>query len=94
VAWCPLAQAKALLDEEPVRAAAEQHDVSPAQVVLRWHFQLGSVPIPLSAVPEHQSANTDIFDFELSEDEMAAITGLGREDGRLWGADPDTHYEM
>ena len=85
-----------LFDEEPVRkAAAEAHGVSPAQVVLRWHFQLGSVPIPKSAAPEaHQLQNADIFGFELSDDEVAAITALGREDGRLFDGDPNEHYEM
>jgi 2,5-diketo-D-gluconate reductase A len=94
VAWSPLAKAKALFEEDAVRGAAEAHAVSPAQVVLRWHFQLGAVPIPKSSVPEHQVANADIFDFELSEDEMGAITSLGRADGRLFNGDPDEHYEM
>ncbi|HEX2895058.1 MAG TPA: aldo/keto reductase [Marmoricola sp.] len=94
VAWSPLAKAKALFEEEPVRNASEQHGVSPAQVVLRWHFQLGSVPIPKSTVPEHQQLNANIFDFELSDDEMDAITGLGRPDGRLFDGDPNVHYEM
>ena len=94
VAWSPLAKAKALFEEEPVRAAAEAHGVSPAQAVLRWHFQLGAVPIPKSTVPDHQVSNADIFGFELSDDEVDAITALGREDGRLFGGDPDEHYEM
>jgi diketogulonate reductase-like aldo/keto reductase len=94
VAWSPLAKAKALFEEEPVRAAAAAHGVSPAQVVLRWHFQLGAVPIPKSTVPEHQVANADIFEFTLSDDEVAAITALGRHDGRLFNGDPDVHYEM
>jgi diketogulonate reductase-like aldo/keto reductase len=94
VAWSPLAKAGALFEEEPVRAAAERHGVSPAQVVLRWHFELGSVPIPKSTVTEHQRSNGDIFDFELTDDEVAAISGLGRPDGRLFGGDPDEHYEM
>jgi 2,5-diketo-D-gluconate reductase A len=94
VAWSPLAKAKALFEEEPVQQAAAAHGVSPAQVVLRWHFQLGAVPIPKSSAPERQLTNGDIFDFELSDDEMAAITALGRPDGRLFDADPDEHYEM
>lgn len=94
VAWSPLGKANEVLEEAPVRAAAEAHGVSPAQVVLRWHFQLGSVPIPLSTDPGHQAANADIFGFELSRDELDAISALGREDGRLFGGDPDEHYEM
>ncbi len=93
-AWSPLAKGGALFEEEPIRAAAEAHDVSPAQVVLRWHFQLGSVPLPRSADPARQEANTDIFGFELDEDEMAAIGGLGSPDGRLWDGDPNEHFEM
>jgi 2,5-diketo-D-gluconate reductase A len=77
-----------------VRAAAERHAVSPAQVVLRWHFELGSVPIPKSTVPEHQLTNGDIFGFELTDDEVAAISALGRDDGRLFDGDPNEHYEM
>jgi 2,5-diketo-D-gluconate reductase A len=94
VAWSPLAKAGALFEEEPVRAAAERHAVSPAQVVLRWHFELGSVPIPKSTVPEHQLTNGDIFGFELTDDEVAAISALGRDDGRLFDGDPNEHYEM
>ncbi|MCW2856294.1 MAG: aldo/keto reductase [Marmoricola sp.] len=94
VAWSPLAKAKALFEEDAVRNAAESHGVSPAQVVLRWHFQLGSVPIPKSTVAAHQLANGDIFEFELSDDEVAAISALGREDGRLFDGDPNEHYEM
>jgi 2,5-diketo-D-gluconate reductase A len=94
VAWSPLAKAKALFEEDAVRSAAEAHGVSPAQVVLRWHFQLGSVPIPKSTQPDHQYANGDVFEFELSDDEVDAITALGREDGRLFDGDPNEHYEM
>ncbi|MFL6022227.1 MAG: aldo/keto reductase, partial [Marmoricola sp.] len=94
VAWSPLAKAKALFEEDVVRNAAEAHGVSPAQVVLRWHFQLGSVPIPKSTISDHQLANGDIFEFELSDEQVDAISGLGREDGRLFGGDPDEHYEM
>jgi diketogulonate reductase-like aldo/keto reductase len=52
------------------------------------------VPIPKSANPERQRQNLDVFGFELSDDEVGAITGLGRADGRRFGGDPDTHEEM
>ncbi|HEY4270326.1 MAG TPA: aldo/keto reductase [Galbitalea sp.] len=94
VAWSPLARAKGLFEEDAVRNAAESHGVSPAQVVLRWHFQLGSVPIPKATNAEHQLSNGDVFEFELSDDEVDAITALGREDGRLFDGDPNEHYEM
>ncbi|MCZ4498230.1 MAG: 2,5-diketo-D-gluconic acid reductase [Marmoricola sp.] len=94
VAWSPLARAKGLFEEDAVRNAAEAHGVSPAQIVLRWHFQLGSVPIPKATNTEHQLANGDIFEFELSDEQVDAITALGREDGRLFDGDPNEHYEM
>jgi 2,5-diketo-D-gluconate reductase A len=92
--WSPLGKRQAPFAEPAVAAAAEAHDVTPGQVILRWQVQLGSVPIPKSATPERQRANLDVFGFELSEAEMAAITALGRADGRLFGGDPDTHEEM
>ncbi|RNL65719.1 aldo/keto reductase [Nocardioides marmoriginsengisoli] len=94
IAWSPLARAKGLFEEDAVRNAAEAHGVSPAQVVLRWHFQLGSVPIPKATAPDHQLTNGDIFEFELSDEQVDAITALGREDGRLFDGDPNEHYEM
>ena len=94
--WSPLGRAKqdGPVGSEAVVSAAEAHGVEPAQVVLRWHVQLCSIPLPKSASPERQRSNLGVFGFELSEDEMAAITALGRPDGRLFGADPDTHEEM
>jgi 2,5-diketo-D-gluconate reductase A len=56
--------------------------------------QLGCVPIPKSATPERQRTNLDVFGFELSQDEVDAITALGRPNGRLFGGDPDVHEEM
>jgi diketogulonate reductase-like aldo/keto reductase len=93
-AWSPLGKRKAPFEEPAVARAAEQPGVTPAQVILRWHVQLGTVPIPKSATPERQRQNLDVFGFELSADEMAAITALGRPDGRLFGGDPETHEEM
>jgi 2,5-diketo-D-gluconate reductase A len=74
-AWSPLAQGRALEDETIVRIA-ERHDRTPAQAILRWHLQLGNVVIPKSATPERIRENADVFDFELSGEEMAAIAGL------------------
>ncbi|WP_426738524.1 aldo/keto reductase [Plantibacter sp. 2H11-2] len=93
-AWSPLGKAQASFAEEPVAAAAAAHDVSPAQVVLRWHHQRGVLPIPKSASPERQRTNIDVFGFELSDTEVQAITALGRTDGRLFDGDPNTHEEM
>mgnify|MGYP002654000942 FL=1 len=72
---------------------AAAHGVTPAQAILRWHLQRGVLPIPKSATPERQRANIDLFDFSLTDDEVAAITDLSRPDGRLFGGDPDHHEE-
>jgi diketogulonate reductase-like aldo/keto reductase len=93
-AWSPLGKRQAPFSEPPVARAAERHGVTPAQVILRWHLQLGSLPIPKSSDPDRMRANLDVLGFELDADEVAAITGLARADGRLFGGDPDTHEEM
>ena len=92
--WSPLGKRNAPFGADPVAAAAEAHGVRPAQAILRWQVQLGALPLPKSADPERQRANLDVFGFELDDAEMAAISGLGRADGRLFGGDPDTHEEM
>ncbi len=92
--WSPLGKRRAPFAEAPVARAAEAHGVTPGQVILRWQVQLGAIPIPKSATPDRQRQNLDVFGFELSDDEVAAITALGRPDGRLFGGDPDTHEEM
>ncbi|MGC5170554.1 aldo/keto reductase [Microbacterium sp. DT81.1] len=90
--WSPLAQRSELLTEPLLRDLAEVHAAKPSQVVLRWHIDSGSTPIPKSGDPDRQQENADLFDFELDADEIAAIAAL--EKGRLWGADPDTHEEF
>ncbi|MFE6735320.1 aldo/keto reductase [Microbacterium sp. NPDC057650] len=86
-AWSPLAQG-AVLGDDAVLAAAAAHGKSPAQVVLRWHLQQGRVVIPKSVTPSRIAENLDVFDFELTADELAAIDGLER-DGRT-GPHPDS----
>ena len=93
-AWSPMGKRQAPFDQPAVVEAAAAHDVTPGQVVLRWHVQLGSLALPKSATPERQRQNLDVFGLELSAAEMEAITALGRPDGRLFGGDPDTHEEM
>lgn len=86
-AWSPLGQGTVLGD--PVLGAiAGAHDVTPAQVVLRWHLQAGTVAIPKSVTPERIASNLDVLGFELSAEQVAAIDGLDRADGRI-GPDPD-----
>ncbi len=90
--WSPLARRSELLDESVIREIADRHGATPTQVVLRWHVQLGSTPIPKSADASRQLENADVFGFSLSDDEVDAISGLER--GRLWDGDPDTHEEF
>lgn len=85
--WSPLGQGQ-LVDEAAVTAIAKEHGKSLAQVILRWHLQLGHVVIPKSTHRDRMAENLDIFDFELNDGELATITMLDR-GGRI-GSDPDT----
>jgi 2,5-diketo-D-gluconate reductase A len=76
-AWAPLAEG-GLLDDRTVRDIARRRDRTPAQVVLRWHLQVGNIVFPKSVTPSRIRENIDIADFELSGDEMATIDALGR----------------
>lgn len=93
-AWSPLGKRQAQYDAEAVAGPAGRLGVSPAQVILRWHLQRGVMPLPKSGTPERQRANLDVLDLELTEQEVEAITALGRPDGRLFGGDPEVHEEM
>jgi 2,5-diketo-D-gluconate reductase A len=84
-AWSPLAQG-ALLGDETIVTIAGHHEKTPAQVILRWHLQIGNVVIPKSITPERVRENFEIFDFELSEDDLAAIARLDA--GARTGPDP------
>jgi 2,5-diketo-D-gluconate reductase A len=86
-AWSPLAQG-AMLEDETILAIAERQGRSAAQVILRWHLQLGNVVIPKSVTPERIRENIEIFDFELSDEEMAEFAKLDR--GERIGPDPET----
>ena len=92
--WSPLGKRSAPFTEGPVSEQAERYGVTPAQIILRWQLQRGSLPLPKSATPQRQRQNLDLFGFELTDAEVEAITALGRPDGRLFGGDPDTHEEM
>ncbi|NUS24719.1 MAG: aldo/keto reductase [Streptomyces sp.] len=86
-AWSPLAQG-AVLSEPVLTSIAGRYGKSPAQVVLRWHLQLGNVVIPKSVTPARIRENADVFDFALTDEELTAIAGLDR--GLRTGPDPDT----
>ncbi len=73
-AWSPLGQSKDLTDPV-IGAIADQLGRTPAQVIIRWHLQLGTVVIPKSVTPERIASNFDVLDFELSEEQVARISG-------------------
>ncbi|MBN9333302.1 aldo/keto reductase [Devosia sp.] len=83
-----------MLEEPGIVAIARQLERSPAQIVLRWHLQLGVLPIPKSATPSRRAENLAVYDFELDDEQMQAISALTRADGRLFNADPATHEEF
>lgn len=85
-AWSPLGHGK-LLDDPTVTEIAEELDRTPAQVLLRWQTQLGNVAIPKSVTPERIRTNFDVFDFELSKEDMEAVNAL--DENRRFGPDPD-----
>lgn len=87
-AWMPIARGK-LVDEPAIVEIAEAAGKSVSQIALRWEYQLGVSVVPKSGNPQRQAENIDIFDFELSGDQMSAITALDQTGGRLSG-DPLT----
>jgi 2,5-diketo-D-gluconate reductase A len=86
--WGPLGQGQGLLQRQQILDVAERKQRSPAQVVLRWHLQLGNVVIPKSVTPERIRENIKLFHFELDESDMAAIAEL--DSGRRLGPNPNT----
>ncbi|WP_327178851.1 aldo/keto reductase [Streptomyces sp. NBC_01335] len=90
-AWSPLARGREVLEAPETVAIAREHGVTPGQVVLRWHTQLGVVPIPKSADPGRQRENLDLFGFELTPDQLDRI-GSGKQ--HRFGGDPDDHEEF
>ncbi|MEU2336656.1 aldo/keto reductase [Streptomyces sp. NPDC006654] len=89
--WSPLGQDGGLLDDPVVVGMAQSLGVTPAQVILRWHVQLGAVPIPKSADAERQRTNLDVFGFQLRDTQMTALSERAHQ--RL-GGDPDSHEEF
>jgi 2,5-diketo-D-gluconate reductase A len=85
-AWSPIAQGL-VLDDPAIVELAQRFDRTPAQLVLRWHLQLGNIVIPKSVNPKRMQENFDLFDFELSETDMGMISGLNR--NHRTGPDPD-----
>ncbi|PBC60178.1 oxidoreductase [Streptomyces sp. Tue6028] len=87
-AWSPLGQGRGLLEVPAIVAISQKHGRTPAQIVLRWHLQLGNIVIPKSVTPARIEENIDVFDFSLDAEDIAAISALN-EDRRL-GPNPAT----
>jgi diketogulonate reductase-like aldo/keto reductase len=86
--WSPIGHGEGLLNEAVLKDIGDKYSKTPAQVVIRWHLQNGLIVIPKSVHAERIRENCDVFDFELSAQDLQAIDGL--ENGQRRGADPDT----
>jgi diketogulonate reductase-like aldo/keto reductase len=78
-----------LLDNPTIGSVAQAHGKTPAQILIRWSIQLGNIVIPRSSSPERITSNFDVFDFELTDDDMATLNGLN--DGTRFRPDPETY---
>jgi 2,5-diketo-D-gluconate reductase A len=85
--WSPLGRG-AVLGDQVIAGIARKHGRTPAQVIIRWHIDLGLTVIPKSSSRARQAENLDVFGFSLDDEDMQAIAGLDRPDGRI-GPDPD-----
>ncbi|MGH3614011.1 MAG: aldo/keto reductase [Pseudonocardia sp.] len=86
-AWSPIGQGGELLRDERLVSLAERHGRSPAQIVLRWHIQLGNIVFPKSVRPQRMRENLDVFAIVLTDDDLATLAELNT--GRRLGPDPD-----
>lgn len=89
--WSPLGRAGAMLQDPAIVDVATHYGRTPAQVILRWHTQLGYVPIPKSSDPQRLAENLDVFGFELTAEELAAIAALDRPDPQMLDSDVFGH---
>ncbi|WP_333617728.1 aldo/keto reductase [Dietzia sp.] len=93
-AWSPIGRANEILSEPVIGEIAEKKGKDPAAIVLAWDVARRVVPLPKASSDEHQLSNLAAGSIELSDDEIAAITALGRLDGRIKGQDPETYEEF
>ncbi|CAG8999684.1 MAG: putative oxidoreductase/MSMEI_2347 [Candidatus Celerinatantimonas neptuna] len=88
-AWSPLGQGKALTDQT-LMSIGEKYQKSAAQIIIRWHLQLGNIVIPKSVTPSRIEENFNVFDFQLDESDMSTIASLDQ--NLRIGPDPETFY--
>ncbi|WP_215113339.1 aldo/keto reductase [Exiguobacterium sp. s63] len=91
-AWSPLMKGREALEDETIVKIANAHGKSPAQVILRWHLQNGVAVIPKSVTPSRIKENIQVFDFTLTNEEMAAIDALNRDERT--GSDPKEMHKI
>ncbi|AHB09351.1 2,5-diketo-D-gluconic acid reductase B [Zymomonas mobilis subsp. mobilis str. CP4 = NRRL B-14023] len=92
--WSPLGRASKLLQDDTIKKIADRLGKSIPQIILRWHVQLGAIPIPKASSKERQIENLSLFDFELSPQDVEIIATLARPDGRLADQDPARYEEF
>ncbi|NMA80551.1 MAG: aldo/keto reductase [Jeotgalicoccus halophilus] len=93
-AWSPLSRARTVIHDETLKNMSEKKNKDIGQIILRWHYQHGVVPIPKASSSEHQLANINIFDFELTDEEMENIDALTKEEGRIDNQNPNEYEEF
>ena len=94
-AWAPLGHALTkVFDEEIIKKLAEKYKKTPAQIALRWHIQRGIIIIPKSQKPERMEENFEIFDFDMSEEEIKEIDGLNGKDKRIQDEEEKLEKEL
>ncbi|MEA4869359.1 MAG: aldo/keto reductase [Christensenella sp.] len=92
--WSPLGRGSDLLQNNKIVELAKKYDKTPSQIVLRWHIQLGALPIPKSTGESHLLQNLSVFDFALDAADEEQINLLARADGRLHDQDPAVYEEF
>ncbi|WP_186579621.1 aldo/keto reductase [Aquibacillus kalidii] len=92
--WTPIGRGTDMLQHTTIQQIADKHNKTTAQIVLRWHYQLGTIAIPKSSTPTRQHENISIFDFTLEQTDMDQINKLTRPDGRVNNQDPAVYEEF
>ncbi|WP_445505705.1 aldo/keto reductase [Niallia sp. 03091] len=92
--WSPLGRANELLQDKDIQVIADAHQKSIPQIILRWHIQLGALPLPKASSPGRQLENLSIFDFSLTDEEMQPIAKLSHPNGRTFDQDPAVYEEF
>ena len=93
-AWSPLGRGSAALKEPLIQELAKKYNKNTGQIILKWHIQRGIIPVPRSSSLIHQRTNKDLFDFQLTDEEIKSINALTKPDGRVDGQDPNEYEEF